>query len=206
MKALEKKVATILFFSFTLIFPGSCAKDGEDGAIGPQGPQGEQGPTGAAGEPGAQGEQGEQGEPGTANVMYSGWIDSEFADDIITTSATFTINAPEMTDEIIQQGVVMVFGRSNPNAITGDTDVYPLPIVFGVARQQSYYFRAEQAGELDIIVAANEEGQAAGSPFFEAFRYVLIPGGTTATSKSSNSQDYGEMSYEEIKTLFELED
>lgn len=182
----------------------SCSsEDGEDGAIGPQGPQGEQGPAGPAGE---QGEQGEQGDTGTANVIYSDWVDSEFDLNIVATSAFFSIEAPSLTEEIIEQGVILVFGRSVPFIIGGDTDVYALPIVFGVARQQSYYFRAEEVRQLDIVVAANEEGESVGVPFFGEYRYVLIPGGTRESSKSPSMVDYEKMSYEEIKELFDLKD
>ncbi|QLG43796.1 collagen-like protein [Costertonia aggregata] len=196
---------------FTVLFVGTlfiaCSpEDGEDGAIGPQGIQGEQGPTGP------EGPQGEQGEPGTANVIYSGWIDSEFDNNIIATSASFSIDAPLMTEDIINTGVILVFGRSNPASITNDTDVYGLPIVFGAARQQSYYFRAEEAGQLYITVAANEEGESVGSPFFGEYRYVLIPGeestegnnGSGDIANKSPKKDYTKMSYEEIVAHFDI--
>ncbi len=181
----------------------SCSpEDGEDGAIGPQGPQGEQGPAGADG---ANGADGEQGEPGTANVIYSDWIDSEFDENIIATSASFSIDAPSMTNEILNEGVILVFGRSRPFAPSTDTDVYGLPIVFGASRQQSYYYRAEEAEQLDIIVAANEQGDSVGSPFFEAYRYVLIPSEQPANTGSpgglgtkSEVVDLTKMTYEEV--------
>lgn len=192
----------------------SCSKDdGEDGAIGPQGAQGEQGPagaTGADGQEGAQGETGEQGATGTANVIYSDWIDSEFAANIASSSASFSISAPLMTDDIIDEGVVLVFGRSNPSLINGDTNVYPLPIVFGAARQQSYYFRLEQAEQLDIVVVANEEGEDVGTPFFGEYRYVLIPGGQSTGGSggpggpSGKPIDYSKMSYKEIIEHFNI--
>ena len=209
----------VLFYlaiaSLTLV---ACSpEDGEDGAIGPQGPQGEQGPQGPQGEPGqdgaegAQGEQGEQGEPGTANVIYSDWIDSEFDDDIFTTSASFSIDAPLMTEDIIDEGVILVYGRSFPAPVTNDTDVYALPVVFGAARQQSYYYRAETTGQLDIVVVANEEGEPVGNPFFEVFRYVLIPGGQPTDDSNPGdvttkreALDYTKMTYEEILEHFNI--
>lgn len=197
-----------------LLIVSCSAEDGATGPIGPQGEQGEAGPQGEAGADGADGAQGEQGEPGTANVIYSGWIDSEFDNNIITISASFTINAPLITDDIINEGVILVFGRSTPAPVTNDTDVFPLPIVFGAARQQSYYFRAEQAGELVITVAANEEGEAVGVPFFGEYRYILIPGeepaGTTIVIGTTGSKqeplDYSKMSYEEVIEFFNIEE
>ena len=172
------------------LFIISC--EGEDGPAGPAGLQGEQGP---------QGDQGQQGVPGTANVIYSGWIVSEFDNDIIATSSSFTIDAPEITDDIIQNGTVLVYGRSNPAPVTNDTDVYPLPIVFGASRQQSYYYRLEAAAELVITVAANEEGESVGSPIFQDYRYVIIPGGQAA---GKSTQDLQRMSYEEVTELFNI--
>lgn len=191
----------------------SCSKDdGEDGATGAQGEQGPAGAMGADGQEGAQGETGEQGATGTANVIYSDWIDSEFAANIASSSASFSISAPLMTDDIIDEGVVLVFGRSNPSLINGDTNVYALPIVFGAARQQSYYFRLEQAEQLDIVVVANEEGEDVGTPFFGEYRYVLISGGQATEGSggpgdiSGKLLDYTRMTYEEIAELFNITD
>lgn len=205
------KTRRLKFLSYLLMVAlvASCSpEDGEDGTIGPQGLQGEQGPAGAEGMDGtngADGAQGEQGEPGAANVIYSSWIDSEFDENIISTSASFSIDAPLMTNEIINEGVILVFGRSRPFAPSTDTDVYALPIVFGASRQQSYYFRAEQAEELDIVVAAIEQGDPVGSPFFEAYRYILIPGeqpadtsGPGGLGSKTEAVDYAKMTYEEI--------
>lgn len=204
------KFKNILFSAFLsgLLF-ASCSKDGSDGAIGPQGPQGELGAEGTAG---AEGEQGLQGETGTANVIYSDWIDSEFDNNIIATGASFSIDAPLMTDEIINNGVIIVFGRSNPAPITNDTDVYGLPVVFGASRQQSYYFRAEAVGQLNIVVAANEQGDSVGSPFFGEYRYVLIPGGQSTEGNSgpgdigskTSAIDFTKMSYEELIGHFNI--
>lgn len=190
-----------------LVLVSCSAEDGATGPAGPAGPQGEQGPAGADGQDGAdgmEGEQGEQGETGAANVIYSGWIDSGFDDNILTSSASFSIAAPLMTDDIINEGVILVFGRSTPAPATNDTDVYALPMVIGAARQQTYYYRAETAGQLDIVMATNEEGEPAGVPFFGEYRYILIPGEQPATvftlseSGKEQSMDITKMTYEEV--------
>jgi len=51
----------------------SCSKEGPEGPQGPQGPQGQQGQQGA---------QGPKGDEGTANVMYSGWLDVVYEADL----------------------------------------------------------------------------------------------------------------------------
>lgn len=192
-----------------MLFMASCSKDGDQGPVGPAGPQGEQGSAGLAGADGADGadgvdgEQGEQGEPGTANVIYSDWINTEFSNNIITTSSSFTIDAPQIDSDLLNFGTILVYARRVVIGGGGNL-VYQLPIVFGTARQQSYYFRA-QGGEIRITVAANEEGENAGDgTFLEQYRYVLIPGAVSTSGKSSI--DYQKMTYEEITAHFEIED
>ncbi|KKN78011.1 hypothetical protein LCGC14_0354410 [marine sediment metagenome] len=208
-----KQLVTLIFIA-SLLF--ACSKDdGKDGAIGPAGAQGEQGVAGSDGVDGADGvdgEDGEDGATGTANVIYSDWIDSEFDANINTTSASFTIDAPSMTQEFIDTGVILVFGKSKPNPVSFDTDVYGLPIVFGASLQQSHYFRAEAAEELDIVVAANEQGENVGVPFFGEYRYVLIPGEVEASNgigglgSKTATLDYTKMSYEEVTAHFGIEE
>ncbi|MEK6152465.1 hypothetical protein WIW50_04370 [Flavobacteriaceae bacterium 3-367] len=213
MKTMQstKKFFSLLFIVSVLM---ACSKDGEDGTIGPQGPQGDQGPAGPAGAPGEQGTQGEQGpqgeqgDPGTANVMYSDWVDTEFGNAIAASSASFTIAAPEIDANMLNFGTVLVFAR-RLEVLPGPTieiSVYQLPIVFGAGRQQSYFFTATNDNEIVITVHANEEGENVGDgSFLEQYRYVLIPGGVS-TNKSLSAEDYGKMSYEEIKALFDLQD
>nr|WP_298923256.1 hypothetical protein [uncultured Allomuricauda sp.] len=209
-----RKIRILIHLAVLGLLIVSCSsEDGATGPAGPSGPQGEQGTAGADGTDGADGadgEQGDQGETGTANVIYSGWIDSEFANDIVTTSASFSIDVPLLTDDIINQGVVLVFGRSNPAPVTNDTDVFALPIVFGASLQQSHYFRVEQAEQLDIVVVANEEGESVGTPFLGEYRYIIIPGGNPAggpgagggLGSKGGAVDYTKMSYEEITDHF----
>nr|WP_298995934.1 hypothetical protein [uncultured Allomuricauda sp.] len=199
---------TVLFFGIFLL--ASCsAEDGETGPAGPQGPQGEQGVAGPAGADGANGQDGEQGETGTANVIYSDWIDSEFDDNVILTAAGFDIDVPELTQEIINQGVVLVFGRNIPGGFSSP-DVMQLPFI---SNSNFYSSRIEDVETLRITVASLD-GTAVGIPFFENYRYVIIPGGVPAeddgggiiiTSKSSE-YDYSKMSYEEIAELFNIQD
>ena len=198
---MQTKTKFIYALAILLIgsFVASCSgEDGETGPAGPQGPQGEQGPAGAAGQDGAQGE---QGEPGTANVMYSDWINTEFGNNIVATSESFVIDAPDVDSDMLNFGTILVYGRR----VTPDNTVYQLPIVFGAARQQSYYFRAED-GEIRISVVANEEGESVGDgSFLEQYRYVLIPGGTPISGKSS-APDFTKMTYEQVAEYFNFEE
>lgn len=196
-----------------LIFLGACsAEDGEDGATGATGPQGEQGAQGEQGDEGPQGEQGEQGNPGTANVIYSDWVATELGNNIATSSDSFEMDAPDIDADMLNYGTILVFGR-RVDLVDGNV-VYPLPIVFGGARQQSYFYVAT-AGTITITIHANEEGDPAGDgTFLSQYRYVLIPGGTAADSGSgsgggglstkASKTDFSKMSYAEICSYFNI--
>lgn len=201
MKTNVLSIKTLLIMALSMALFASCSsEDGEDGATGPQG---EQGPAGPAGPQGEQGAQGEQGEPGTANVIYSDWVDTELGSNIVSTSASFSIEAPEIGPDMLNFGTILVYGRRIE--LPGDGNiVYPLPIVFGAARQQSYYFRA-QSDEIIISVVANEEGESVGDgSFLEQYRYVLIPGGVSTSGKLTPDMDLTKMSYEEVVELFSI--
>lgn len=168
----------------------SCSKDGEQGAIGPQGPQGEQGPAGA------QGEAGEDGAIGTANVIYSDWMVSEFDANIIATGSGYMVDAPDLTQEIIDSGVILGFGKNIP--LVGSPDVFQLPFI---SSSNQYYLTAQDPLELRISVSSID-GTSVGTTLFEEYRYVLIPGGASASGKSSI--DYTNMTYDEIVDRFNI--
>lgn len=177
------RLITVVMLS---IFIFSC--EGEDGAVGPQGEQGPQGD---------QGPQGEQGEPGTANVMYSDWIGSGFENDITDGFDAFNIDAPEITQEILDTGTILVYARSTTNTI------YQVPVTFYGFLNENYFFRVINAGTLNIGVEGvgiNDIGE----PFLnDVFRYIIIPGGV-AINSSRSSEDLKHMSYKEITTLFNI--
>lgn len=178
----------------------ACSKDGNDGAIGPQGTQGEQGPAGPQGEDGADGADGVEGETGTANVIYSPWLDSGFNTPIASPVGSFSIDAPEITQEVIDNGVILVYGKDNGNVI------YALPVTLhSSSTDEAYYFSFENPGTLEIHVA--EINSAFLNEIFidNEFRYVIIPGGSPTSGKSS-SVDYSKMTYEEIVKHFNIPD
>ncbi len=184
------------------VFLGSCsAEDGETGPAGPQGPQGEQGPQGADG---AQGEQGEQGETGTANVIYSDWIDSEFDTNITDPAAGINLDAPDLTQEIINQGTVLVYGR---NVALPTSEIFPLPQIIS---NDNHGFRVSDPGSIRLTIVSLDGG-AVGSRIIEDYRYIIIPGGQPAnpgggggiTSKTE-SLDFSKMTYEEVIAYFNI--
>lgn len=198
-----------LFFIACLLL--ACSKDGEDGAPGPQGAQGEQGPAGAQGEQGEegeeggqgeQGEEGEQGETGTANVIYSPWIASGFDTPIASPNGSFSIDAPEITQEVIDSGVILVYGKDDSPGT-----IYALPLTLhSTVTDESYYFSFEDPGTLQIGVS-EINGAFLNNIFIDnEFRYILIPGGNPTSGKTGSLVDYTKMTYEEIVMLFNIKD
>lgn len=185
----------------------SCSKDGEDGAVGPQGPQGEQGPAGPQGDAGADGAvgaQGEQGDPGTANVIYSDWIESPIIDNdnnIEAPTANGSIDVAGLDQEIVDMGNVLVYGKVESNG-----NVYALPYTGNQGVSYYYYFNVEDIN----IRMATTDGSNIGTPLFSTYRYVLIPGGTEASngiggvSSKAATQDFSKMSYEEVTDYFNI--
>ncbi|PCE66426.1 collagen-like protein [Sediminicola luteus] len=203
-----KHVCKALFLSFSLIFLINCSP--EDGEMGPPGPQGEQGPVGPAGvdgqdgADGADGADGTDGETGTANVIYSDWLDSPIVDNdnnIMAPTANGSYDVPSLDAAIVEEGVVLVYGRTTTNNF-----VFALPFIgsSGV----SYYFRYEE-NDLNIRLA-KIDGSNIGTPLFDQYRYILIPGGTQASNGTGGitgktaDLDLNNMSYEEILEHFNI--
>lgn len=199
-----------MLFKISILAALACscsAEDGQDGAIGPQGPQGEQGfpgEDGQDGEDGAQGEQGEQGEAGTANVIYSDWIPDDFPippDPAIgETTATFLINASELTEAIKNNGLILLYARR----VSGPTTfaVAQLPITVSAPINHYYSFEYNNFNENLSVRILHTEGGAIGYPAYREYRYILIPGGIPTSGKST--MDYTQMSYEEIIAHFNI--
>lgn len=173
---------------------GGQGPEGTQGEQGPAGPQGQQGPGGAEG---SEGQDGQQGETGTANVIYSDWIDGGFETDIADGFDAFNITAPEVTQTILDSGVILVFAKSNSNT------VYPLPVTFFLTLNENYWYRVISLGIISVGVEAVENNNAIGNPFLNnQFRYVIIPGGVAASGKSSIG--FSKMTYEEVVAYFDI--
>ncbi|PIB38416.1 collagen-like protein [Maribacter sp. 4G9] len=163
----------------------SCSpEDGTDGVIGPQGEQG------------LQGEAGQQGPEGTENVTYSPWIVSDFPNPLTQEVTRFTIEAPDLTQGIMDNGIILVFGRDNGG-------VYQLPVYFSSSNGQIYTYAIDTPGALSIQVTLT---LLAPVPALDSYRYVLIDEGAPDTTGKSAKLDYSKMTYSEIKTLFNIKD
>ena len=156
-----------------------------------KGPRGETGPRGEQGARGLQGPQGPQGDPGTANVIYSEWVDFN----LNTWSASFTffgqtrreyhIDVPEITAAILSSGTVMVYIRLQGTS----GSIQPLPLIGPIlssTKDQILNFRL-QTGKivLEFHNSVTDRDQDPGRfGTGNQYRYVIIPGGIPAGKKN----------------------
>lgn len=138
-----------LFLTCLFLLAGGCTKEG---LIGEQGPEG------------AQGEKGEQGPPGTGGsggVIASNW--AKWLE--VVTSPYYDHHVPELTEEVIENNVVLVFLRTTVEA----TIVVQLP---GKHPWYDHTITMEIMPEYIRLLSSNGEFIADENT---EFRYVLIP-------------------------------
>ena len=159
------------------LFAASCEKEG------PAGPAGEQGEQGEKGDKGDKGEAGDQGETGTANVIYSDWLDVTYALNNDSTAYISSITAPSLVDSILTAGQVKLYMNWGSAAAP---EISPLPYFDGDFIINPTYALQE------IFLVANVNA----STFTDngvkrlQYRYVLVPGGTEASRASVDWNDY----------------
>lgn len=147
---------------------GPQGTPGEQGIQGEKGDKGDTGDTGPSGEQGEQGPRGEKGDTGTANVIYSDWLSVAFTNSGGVYSAN--INAPKLTEEVLNTGDVAVYERFAIVFPTGSTTYSKLPYA-----QDSDWVKVEiSVGKITLRSNTNHN--------LSTFRYVLIPGGVQASA------------------------
>lgn len=173
-----------LLLAFILLIT-ACSKEGPAGPAGPVGPQGPTGTTGS---------QGPKGDTGTANVIYSAWLDVTFRINQDSSAFIATIPAVRLTNPILTSGVVKVY----LNLSTAATPVIvPLPYFDG-----DFIINTRYSSQTIQIIANDNFSTVlnqAGAKVFQ-FRYVIMPGGTTARSTVDLNN------YEEVKKYYNIPD
>ena len=188
MKRLLKQSVYLLLLLGASVLYVACSKDG------PAGPAGPEGPAGANGAPGPAGPAGPQGEPGTANVIYSEWLNVPFEADTFTNNQGVldtigfyaTIDAPKLTAEVLNQGEIKVYvnfgSLDQPN-------VMPLPwydVYFNLNIMVNLEVGAIHLYSNGDVGTQNQDGTLVGQ-----YRYILIPGAEAARmSKAINWNNY----------------
>ncbi|KAG1649002.1 Kelch repeat-containing protein 1 [Nymphon striatum] len=144
---------------------------------------------------GQNGTDGAQGETGSANVIYSEWLPSEFPNNIPLSQDSFVVEAPDLTMEIVENGLLLVFGRTSNPIDQIIVEQLPRPVFF---RDQYYFHRyittpTNEGPQQFTVEVLSTDGGFIGVPFFEEYRYFIIPGGNPASGKSSIA--YSKMRY-----------
>lgn len=120
-------------------------------------------------------ENGKDGATGTANVIYSNWQNVVFTQN--GSQWLGTITAPKITQEILDQGTVLVYYKDQGNVILFNSSVF------------ANYFNI---GIINLV-----SGISINIPL--PFRYIIIPGGVSSANKSVNTQpNFSNMTYKQV--------
>lgn len=199
MKRLLHSLPFLLLIATAVLFTTSCSKSGDPG------PAGQQGQKGDKGDPGPAGPGGPKGDPGTANVIYSDWLDVAYKPDTvhraggtIDTLGYFAFaDAPKLTADILNKGEVKVYINFTNAA---DPTITSLPYT----EQNGVFIRYvayQQTLEFYSNINAGTYTDNAGAKRLQ-YRYILIPGG--AAARTSNTIDWKD--YKAVKAYLGLKD
>lgn len=173
----------------TILNSCSTAEDGADGINGTNGTNG------------TNGVDGQTGATGTANVIYSAWITAPaaIAETVDGTAGMSTnINAPELSQEILDKGTVLVyvyFGLgtfSLPYTSLAGGNSNTITAISFLKKIKLFRFNHNGVGTTNIPVSLS-------------WRYILIPGGVIATTGKEVKLDYAKMSYQEVCRHFNIQ-
>jgi len=172
-----------------------------------QGPKGPKGDQGAQGPQGPKGDQGPQGKPGTANVIYSDWIQPSSwskGDDFGDMYRYFIIEADSLTQDVLDQGAVRVYWDP-----AGSDRIYPLPSPKDGAPGNafSYYYKLKvDTVRIEYYDPDNPSTVPYAITTDNRFRYVIIPGGQAAGTSAPKVEELKNMSYKELKKRLNIPD
>ncbi|MBC9931820.1 collagen-like triple helix repeat-containing protein [Chitinophaga qingshengii] len=199
MRRLMYSLPILLLMATAVLFTTSCSKKGDAGPAGQQGQKGDKGDKGDTGAGGS------KGDPGTANVIYSDWLDVPFKPDTVhmaggridTIGWYAGISAPKLSVSLLTSGEVKVYINLGTAA---DPVVAPLPYNEGNGIYIRYVAFKESL-QLDANVNAGTYLNNAGAKVLQ-YRYILIPGGTAA--RKANAVDWN--NYKAVKDYLGLKD
>ena len=202
---MKTNMPRFLYFlmAFALLV-AACGKDGDAGPAGPPGPAGPQGPGGAAG-PG-----GPQGEPGTANVIYSDWLDVGYGEDTVVFAPGDTlfrfigvIDAPKITNEILANSDIKVYlnlGTAAQPFVAGlplsDFSIYGIFLTVTPVFEEGLVSLWSNVNAGTYLNDANQKEWQ--------YRYIIIPGGTAARKAAGADVDWN--NYKSVQKYLNLKD
>lgn len=196
-----------------LFIATSCTKEGPEGPVGAsglQGPPGTQGP---------EGPEGPQGPQGTTNVTYSawfvtgtGWAEATASDPYFGEVFYFLKTAPSVTQEIIDQGIVLGYMKGDP-LLVPPANATPFQLPYGVGPGFGFsdiYDFTLSPGNIRFLYKSDFPW-AAEDLEVVSFRYVVIPGsvagrGTLPVYGGYSVEQLKAMPYEQVAKLFNIPD
>lgn len=168
-----KKISLYLIITFSSLLYSGCKTEG---------PQGPQGPAGQ-----------------NATVFYSDWI-SPGSWSGTTGDWYFEASAPDLTQDIVESGVVLAYAWLAGDIYNGTT-VRPLP---AYAVGANWDFLIHQYGSIEFT----SDMSAMPTTSDNKFRFIAIPGTTlalkSASLKNNSKQELRNMSYKEVCKLFNI--
>lgn len=193
MKRIFCSVNAPLLLIAVALFMTSCSKDG---STGPKGDTGATGPAGATGP---------KGDAGTANVIYSGWLDVAFKPDTIHTSGGgidtvgfyADIAIPKLDVTLLSSGEMKVYVNLES---ASDPAVSPLPyysVYSNLNIRATFYKGGVYLYSNGDVSTVTDNGVK-----YTQYRYVLIPGGTSA--RKATTVDMSD--YKAVKAWLGLKD
>lgn len=144
---------------------------------------------------------GDTGPAGTANVIYSDWMDVTYTP-IKNTAGDTTyahqaqIDAPKLTNDILNSGDVKVYVNINTAA---SPTIVPLPVSDHklIDDEINVYFAPQKINLLSFYDESTFTNQ--GNKYYQ-YRYIIIPGGVKANASINWNN------YEEVKQATGLKD
>lgn len=179
-----------------VVFFAACSKDGDQGPVGPPGGNGAPGPTGP---------KGDSGLPGSANVIYSAWLDVKFQGvqtatnpdgSIDTVLYAAVIPAPKMDSILLGHALVNVY-------INLGTALSPSIVLLPYTDEYGTLIRyVASSKSISLIANGNPSTQTTAAGKRYQYRYVLVPGGVAArTASGFDWKNYGQ-----VQQLLHLQD
>lgn len=201
-----RKFRLLTLSSLAIIFiASSCTKEGPEG---PAGATGAQGPAGTPGAPGT---------PGAGVTTYSawfvtgaGWTEATAADPYYGEVLYYLKAAPVVTQQIIDQGIVLCYMKGDPllDAPANATPfLLPYTIGTGFGFNDQYDFTLTP-GNIRFLYKSNNPWEAEDLEVI-SFRYVVIPGSiagrsTTPTYGGYTRDQLKGMTYQQVASVFNI--
>ncbi len=189
----QKIFAMPYYLVIAVIMILASCKKGDTGPEGPQGPAGTPGVSGPAGPAGA------------ANVIYSEWLTVDYNAQTDPARYSANILAPKLVDSILTKGEIKVY--FNYGTAT-NADVVALPIFDPIYYTPALTLYPDFLVGKIILTTNNatmgtydENGQK-----YYQYRYILIPGGTTAGRAANGEKTIDWNNYKEVQQYLGLKD